>query len=166
MKKIVLLLLVFFVAVGLSGCMPYMFNPLSCLYGVQEETSSNYFDEETTIWEEETETTEENMSNPILSGMYTCYNTEYYAEGYFPYVELYEDGSFFYYVNLGDGMGSVWGTYVVDGNYVDLYVDEMDFSGYYGDDVSIVSFFIINENTLELFDGEIGLTFSGSYFEK
>ncbi len=99
------------------------------------------------------------------TGTYVCDDDSMYSPGYYPTLYLYNDGSFYFEVNLGDGMGSIWGYYSEDTpGYIELYVDGRDFSGYAGDNEEIIPFYIVDDYTLRLHEKNIGLTSANSYF--
>lgn len=99
------------------------------------------------------------------AGTYVCYDDAAYSPGYYPALDLYTDGTFYFTVNLGDGMGGIWGTYAEYGEYIELYVEGRDFSGYEGDDTEIIPFWIIDDWTLRLHEKNFGITYANSIFE-
>ena len=164
MKKLMLTFMILILSIFSVACSPMMFVGGNCfgnLNNNNDNKETTIYDEETT-YAEETTTEEETVSG--IAGTYVCEDTVNYSEGYLPYLELYSDGAFYLGVNLGEGMGSIRGTYSEVGDYLDLYVEGRDFSEFLGDDYTIITFLIIDENTLELYSDDIGITYNGELF--
>ena len=168
MKKLLLALLILTICVFAGACSPFMMGRGSCI-GLPNGNNNNttyddsFYQDETTYQEE---TTSDDTYYNSISGTYTCEDTVNYSAGYYPYLELFADGTFYLYVNLGEGMGTIEGTYSESGDYVDLYVTYRDFTGYLGADYETITFFIIDDYTLELYSDDIGVTYSGEFFTK
>ena len=73
-------------------------------------------------------------------------------ERYWPVLELDEDGSFTFTVNLLSSMGHITGQYSAQDQKVVLTVGKLDFDGFLGDDVKLIYFDVASEDSL-LFRG-------------
>lgn len=174
MKKIILAVSLICISIFASACNPYMMMGGGC-FG-NPNNGNDYYDDDTyddsyddttyDPWEDETSYDDSFGGDDYSSvaGTYICEDTTNYSEGYFPYVDLYSDGTFLFSVNLGEGMGTITGTYSVDGDYIYLYVESRDFSGFYGDDQDTITFFIVDSSNIELYSDDIGITYSGEFF--
>ena len=86
------------------------------------------------------------------------------GEEVYPVIALYEDNTFSMTVNLLAGMGTLSGTYQINGNTYSFNVLDIGFSGFSGDDVT--SFTMIrNSDGALIYNGPfIGTTLHGSIF--
>jgi len=102
---------------------------------------------------------------PAILGKWFSYEPDSHPNENTPTLTLNEDGTFHFYVNLLEGMGSVEGSYEIYGDYIECSVASMDFRGFLGDDVT--SFALsIGENTL-IYNGDpIGDTNPGAVFRR
>lgn len=68
-------------------------------------------------------------------------------------------------VNLYEGMGHVWGTYISDGQRLECTVVKRDFAGFVGDTMTGFTMDVIDEETLRLAEGGPGgMTEPGAVF--
>ncbi len=69
---------------------------------------------------------------------------------YIPKVEFMEGNTFNFTENLYEGMGNYTGHFTVQGNQLTLDVEDINFSGFLGDDVKVIRFTIMEDGTLTL----------------
>lgn len=186
MNKSIIALTILTLMIFASGCSPFMMGGGNC-YGLPNSNNNatyddSYYDEETTYDDYDNndynngDYNDDDYNNGdyddgyddvyyYWAGTYTCYDDTYYSPGYYPSLDLYADGTFYFNVNLGDGMGGIWGTYSEFSEFIELYVEGRNFSGYEGDDTEIIPFWIIDNYTLRLHEKNFGITYANSIFE-
>ena len=98
-----------------------------------------------------------------MAGSFACAD---FDPQYQPLLTLNTDGSFEFIVNLGEGMGSMKGTYSLDAYSLVLTITDKDFSGFAGDDLTSTTFAIIDNYTLLYTGAPIGLIAADSVFNK
>lgn len=79
-----------------------------------------------------------------------------FGEAYRPSIEFFSDGSFIMRENLYEGMGEYEGSYSFDGAYYECSVENINFSGFAGDDVKVFSFLKYDADTVILLDDLCG----------
>lgn len=94
------------------------------------------------------ETTENDNASVQLSEYY--YSNEGFMDIYKPKLLLNPDGTFVFVENLYAGMGTYQGTYQIDDEQLLLTVTSIDFDGFKGDDVELITLTINDQNTLTL----------------
>ena len=107
--------------------------------------------EEAQDGEGESQPEEEKETDPMLyeqlAGVYV-YETKGVDRPYWPALELKENGSCNFTVNLLSSIGHIEGHYTVEDNSVLVTVDQVDFEGFAADDVESLRFDISAGNTL------------------
>lgn len=166
LKRVRVLVSALFLGLILSGC-------------AQEEkpvaaVSSEYKTADELIQEVEQKEKEESMSRAAqafgqTAGTYLCSSPEI-DSAYWPMLELGVDGKAVFRANLLTGMGELKGSYLIDGDTIQISVETVSFTGFAGENVQDIVFRIVSENTLELSyttpDTPIGLTNPGDQFVK
>jgi hypothetical protein len=100
---------------------------------------------------------------PDILGEWYYYDENKHPDEYAPVLTFHEDGTYHFYVNLLEAMGSVTGTYEAGGGVIQCAVASKDFSGFSGD--GIASFELsIGESTLTYNGGSFGDMDPGSIF--
>ena len=81
--------------------------------------------------------------------VYTCYDSKW-NKPYEPTLFIYDDASFLFNENLYEGMGEYTGFYAADKESITCYVKYISFSGFAGDNVSIIEFKRLPDGSLQL----------------
>ena len=77
-------------------------------------------------------------------------DSEMFSDPYMPELVLNPDGTFLLTENLFAGMGHYSGTFTSDDYILTLHVENTDFSGFAGDDVTEITFEALSEDVLQL----------------
>ncbi len=77
-------------------------------------------------------------------------DSKMFSDPYMPELVLNPDGTFMLTENLFAGMGHYSGTFTSDDYILTLHVEETDFSGFAGDDVTEITFEALSEDVLQL----------------
>ena len=83
----------------------------------------------------------------ITPGVYV-HTAREIEQAYRPRLELYEDGTCAFTVNLLSAMGRLEGLYAVDGDWLTVTVQSLDFTGFAGDDVKELTFELVGPGRL------------------
>ena len=96
------------------------------------------------------EITQENSVAPEESSEIYINENGLFEDPYKPTLELNNDGTFVLTENLYEGMGHYTGHYTKQDINLTLYVEEKDFNGFAGDNISTIEFEIMSKDVIQL----------------
>lgn len=182
LKKSLALLLILCFALSLSACKgkdePESTGEESSSLSESNQEDSSGMQADDSESGGETEPTAEPSPTPeptpeppkIAAGRFVCFSEgeARYGEDKAPSVVLYDDGSFEFYINLGDvrPLGLAKGTYELNGNMLRGKITEKDSDDFLGHDLQELSFEILGDDYLRYDTSSYGLTLKNNIFTR